>query len=205
MISIRTTVLLASLAGLQLCVAAASAQVTVKISEPAIVKVEDLFKQADSVAVIRIVSGDLEHYPTAVYKAEVLKTFKGPAVGAKIFFGPFSGYSLGGEYLIFLRRSQKQIEPSHSSETATPTYGRILSFYEVMYEGYSAMPVKYVCVFDGDEIKDQCDDGIKVETNQVVLPSRIQTFPSESDDTTDSDYKWIRKAALISLLQTFVE
>jgi hypothetical protein len=167
--------------------------------------VEEMFKHADSVALIRIVSGDLEHYPTAVYKAEVLKSFKGPAVGAKIFFGPFSGYSLGSEYLVFLQRSQKQIEPSHSSESSAPMYGRILPFYEIMYEGYSALPVRYVCVFDGQEIKQRCDYGIKVNTHQVLLPDRIRVFPPESDDAPDSDKKWIRKAALISLLQTFVE
>jgi len=36
------------------------------------VKLNDLFKEADLVALIRITSGDSESYPVAVYKAKVL-------------------------------------------------------------------------------------------------------------------------------------
>ncbi len=202
---IRNRVPLFLFVGFQLCVGTASAQISVTITEPAQVKIEDLFKQADVVAVMRTVSGDLEHYPVAVYKAEVLKSFKGSAVGTKIFFGPYGGYSLGGEYLVFLRRSEKHIEPSNKSKNSVSTYGPLPSFYEVMYEGYSAMPVKYACVFDGQDPAHQCDDGIKVNTYQVILPIQIRTFPPESDDVPNGDYKWIRKAAFISFLRTLAQ
>ena len=41
------------------------------------VKIADLFKEADVVAEVKIMSGDAEHYPMVVYKAQVLKAYKG--------------------------------------------------------------------------------------------------------------------------------
>ncbi len=80
---------------------------TATISEPAPVKVEELLKQADLVAIVRILSGDTEHYPRAVYKAEVLQPFKGVEKGAIFYFGPFIGYGLGEEFLVFLHHSER--------------------------------------------------------------------------------------------------
>jgi hypothetical protein len=64
-------------------VSAISAQLTsaqqskeLAISEPGVYELSDLFKQADTVALVSIVSGDTESYSTAVYKAEVVTSFK---------------------------------------------------------------------------------------------------------------------------------
>ena len=48
--------------------------VTVSNTEPARITLVSLFKIADVVAVVRIVSGDTENYKTAVYKACLLYT-----------------------------------------------------------------------------------------------------------------------------------
>jgi hypothetical protein len=93
-------------------------QQTVTITEPAVVKIEELLKQADLIAVVRILSGDTEQYPSAVYKAEVLQSFKGAGVGTTVYFGPFITYGLGSQYLVFLHRSEKGIEPKQPTSAS---------------------------------------------------------------------------------------
>ena len=173
---------------------------TVTISEPVRVKVEDLFIQAHLVAIVRILSGDTEHYPVAVYKAEVLTPFKGIPVGERIFFGPYITLGLGSEYLVFLRRAEKEISPKNQSGSPGLDYGPLRGFYEIMYQGYSVIPVKYVCAFDGKEIPQQCDYGVKVNTSQVILPNRIKTSPRRSDRAEGSDDRWVRKEEFVSFL-----
>jgi hypothetical protein len=51
--------------------------VALTVAEPARVELPQLFKIADTVATVRIVSGDTENYDRAVYKANVIRSFKG--------------------------------------------------------------------------------------------------------------------------------
>ena len=194
---------LTTVAWLLFCAGATFAQETqtVTITEPATVKVEDLFKQADLVAIVRVLSGDTEHYPTAVYKAEVLTPFKGAEIGDRIYFGPYIGYAVGGEYLAFLRRSDEETKPKEQSNMPGLNYGSLKSVYQIMYEGYSTMPINYVCAFDGKTTSQQCDYGIKVNTYQVALPGKIKAFPLESGDLPSEDNKWVRRGGLISFLE----
>jgi|HubBroStandDraft_6_1064221.scaffolds.fasta_scaffold88603_2 hypothetical protein len=176
------------------------AQLTVTISEPATVKLEDLFNQADVVATVRILSGDTEQYPNAVYKAEVLKPFKGAGIGDRLFFGPYISYGLGSEYLVFLHRSARALAPTPEPKKRAMNYGPLQSFYEIMYQGYSVMPIDYTCVFDGKEISRQCGNGIKINISQVILPPLIKTFPSERDNGSGTDKRWVRKDVLLAIL-----
>jgi hypothetical protein len=174
---------------------------TITINEPATVKIDDLVKQADTVVIVRILSGDTEHYPTAVYKAEVLNSFKGVPVGEKIYFGPFTGYGVGSQYLAFLQRSKKDLKPVDQSNTSGLSYGLLKSSHKIMYDGYSVMPIDYICIFDGKEISQQCDYGVRFNTHQITLPGKIKTFPPNSLDESDSDNKWVRKEGIVSLLE----
>jgi hypothetical protein len=174
---------------------------TFTITEPAIVRLDELFQQADAVATIEILSGDAEHYATAVYKARVVESFKGLTSGETIYFGPFISYGIGSEYLAFLHRSQTGVRPEQPGENGPVSYGALQSFYEVMYEGYSIMPVEYLCVFNGKEPSEQCDYGIKINTYQVRVPKTIKGFPPERDDAVGTDKKWFRRAQLLSLLR----
>lgn len=80
----RCQILLLGLAGIVMCSGITTAQQqTVTLTEPSPVKIQELFKQADLVAVVRILSGDTEQYPTAVYKAKVVQSFKGIDVGGQ--------------------------------------------------------------------------------------------------------------------------
>src|SRR5713226_579793 len=111
------------------------------------VKVNDLFKEADLVAIVRILSGDSEHYPVTVYKAKVITALKGTDLAETIYFGPFVGSGVGNEYLVFLKKSGNGIKPKDDSPGLN--YGPVPLFFQIMYDGYTILPSAYACVFDG--------------------------------------------------------
>ncbi len=120
---------------------------SVTITEPGVYKVSELFKAADIVALVKIVSGDAESYDRAVCRGEVIQGFKGVPRGVAIYFGPCVGKKLGWEYVLFLRNATKPIAPK---KAATASYGTV-PYSEVFNEGYSSMETSYECVFDGKE------------------------------------------------------
>jgi hypothetical protein len=185
------------------CIPAATSQETVVIGEPATLTVSELFKQADIVAVIRILSGDSEHYPITVYKAKVLTPFKGAQRGERLYFGPFVSYGVGSEYLAFLQRSKSGVAPSAGTADSGLHFGSVGAFYRVMYEGYSVMPIRYVCVFGGGEPKEPCDYAVEINTYQVKLPKSLRTTPAETEDMSSGDKKWVKREGLLSVLETF--
>jgi hypothetical protein len=176
--------------------ASAQSQV-VTITEPGVYKISDLFNGADVVALVKIVSGDTENYEHTVYKGEVIQSFKGMPRGATVYFGPFVGEKLGWEYVLFLRNVTKPITPK---TTATASYGTI-PYFEVFNEGYSSMETSYACVFDGKEIAQKCDYGVRVCTDYIKLPKSMPAFPPEVNDPP-LGCRWVRKAVFISLLDT---
>ena len=132
------------------------------LSEPRTVTIADLFGQADVVAVVQILSGDSENYETAVYKSKVLAAFKGAEVGQQLFFGPFIGYEVGSEYLAFLRRAKTSPKLQHH-DGPSESYGPLEAFHLIMYQGYSIMPLRYICAFDGKIPDQSCDYGVRLE------------------------------------------
>ncbi|MFZ0797932.1 MAG: hypothetical protein WCA13_12115 [Terriglobales bacterium] len=184
------------LAVMMSALASAQSQV-VTITEPGVYKISDLFKEADIVALVRIVSGDTENYDHAVYKGEVIQSFKGVEPGTIVYFGPFVGEKLGWEYVLFLRNVTKSITPKI---TATASYGTI-RYSEVFNEGYSSMESSYACVFDGREIAQKCDYGVRVCTDYIHLPKSIPALPPEGNDPPFG-CRWVRKTVFIPLLNT---
>ena len=167
----------------------------VTLTEPGVYKIGDLFKEADVVALVKVVSGDTENYNHTVYKGEVIQSFKGAPRGAILYFGPFVGNKLGWEYILFLRNMTKPITPKTAP---TASYGTI-SYSEVFNEGYSSMEISSSCVFDGKEIAQKCDDGVRVCTDYIKLPKSIPAFPPEANDPPFG-CRWVRKAVFVSLL-----
>lgn len=168
----------------------------VAVTEPGIYKISDLFKAADIVAVVKVLSGDTENYEHAVYKGEVVQSFKGPSSGATVYFGPFVGERLGWEYFLFLRNAAKPVAPK---TTAGASYGTI-QYSEIFDQGYSSMESSYECVFDGKEIAQKCDYGVRVCADYIKLPQSISIFPKEGD--APFGCRWARKAAFVYLLDT---
>lgn len=179
--------------------ASAQSQV-VTITEPGVYKISELFNSADVVALVKIVSGDTESYDHTVYKAEVMQSFKGMPRGATVYFGPFVGERLGWEYVLFLHSVTKPITPK---TTAAASYGTV-PYSEVFNEGYSSMLTSYACVFDGKEIGQKCDDGVRVCTDYIKLPKAVPAFPPESNDPPFG-CRWVRKSVFISMLETLAD
>jgi hypothetical protein len=177
----------------------AQATKDVSVQEPGIYELAALYKQADTVALVKVIAGDTEAYATAVYKAEVVKSFKGSA-GQMIYFGPYLGGRLGSEYIVFLRGVTKTLAPKTTSNSG---YGPI-RYSEIFDEGYSSMETSYECIFDGKEISQKCDYGVRVCTDYIKLPDSMSAFPSESVDPPFG-CRWVRKAAFISFLDSLGE
>ena len=169
---------------------------TVSISEPGVYQLAGLFQRADIVIVAKIVSGDTENYNVPVYKAEVVKSFKGPSVGETIYFGPYVGERLGWEYILFLRNSPDLIAPKVASAAS---YGRV-HYAEVFNEGYSSMETSYKCIFDGHDVSQKCDYGVRVCTDYIKLPENTRAFPSVGEDPPFG-CRWVRKTSFLPLLE----
>ena len=187
----------AALMGLLSATVSAQSSPDLTIAEPAVHTIGDLFKNADIVAVVKVLSGDTENYEHAVYKGEVVRSFKGAATGATVYFGPFVGERLGWEYFLFLHNKTKSLAPKTA---ASAGYGTI-RYSEIFNQGYSSMESSYQCVFDGKEIAQKCDHGVRVCTDYIKLPKSISTFPTEESDPPFG-CRWARKTAIISLLDT---
>ena len=172
-----------------------SKQVTIATTEPAVVKLTDLFRQADIVALVETVSGDTENYDVAVYKAHVIKNFKGAAAGDSVYFGPYVGQRLGWEYVVFLRKVTKPLEPKMVS---SKSYGTV-PYAEIFNQGYSAMMSSYECVFDGADVAKKCDYGIRICTDYIVLPKSVPVFPAQGHDLPFG-CRWVKRAVFISML-----
>jgi hypothetical protein len=169
----------------------------VTITEPAVIDLASLFKQADTVALIKIVSGDAENYKITVYKGRVIKSFKGTADGETVYFGPYVGERIGWEYILFLRSVTQPIAPK---STSSANYGMV-HYSEIFNEGYTSMMTSYECVFGGNTTAERCDDGVRVCTDYIVLPKSMPTFPPMTEDTSFG-CRWVRKQGFISLLGT---
>jgi hypothetical protein len=185
--------LVALIAGSQLGVAQSLSTVTT--SEPGIYQLADLFTHSDKVALVKVLSGDTEAYDVAIYKAQVVKGFKGLSAGDTVYFGPYTGTELGSEYILFLQDKPKPIESKAKTDGG---YGKI-NYLEVFDEGYSSMLTSYQCIFSGASINQQCDYGVRVCTDYIKLPRSLPAFPNGRDDPPFG-CRWVRKVPFISYL-----
>lgn len=173
---------------------------TITNTEPGKIKLADLYKIADVVATVRIVSGDAESYEIPIYKAVVLKSFKGSYEGATIYFGEFFGGKLGAEYTLFLRNLKHSAAPKSG---LTVVYGTV-NYLEVFNQGYSSMENSYECVFDGSIPQQSCDYGVRVCTDYIVLPKGTRAYTSEKDEPPFG-CRWVRRSRFMDLLDDFAE
>jgi hypothetical protein len=171
---------------------------TVTITEPGKITLERLFQMSDVVVVVQILSGDTENYKTAIYKALVVKSFKGSTDGKTIYFGPFVGYKLGSEYVLFLRNAKGPAVPASSP---TAAYGTVNSL-EVFDQGYSAMDSSYQCVFEETGNQTRCGYAVRVCTDYITLPKGVTAYPPEENDPPFG-CRWLRRSKFLELLGEF--
>ncbi len=177
------------------CLAQSNKEVTVNLSEPAAVSISKLASQSDALAFIEIISGDAEHFEKVLYKSKVLISIKGIKQSKQIYFGPYIGYGVGSEYIAFLRKSKKTVGEVRldRAKKISLDFDDSEPVYEIMYGGYSIMPINYVCIFDGKNLSDQCDYGVLFNSYQILIPPTLRPFPLKGRDPANPDNKWIRK------------
>jgi hypothetical protein len=179
----------------QTSIAVSTGQTTTTITEPAVSDIPGLFRLADTVAVVKIVSGDTEHYKVAVYKGEVVQAFKGVANGETLFFGPYVGLKLGSEYVLFILATTDRLEPV----AATASYGSV-RYHRIFNEGYTAMETSYQCLFKGKSVNEGCDYAVRVCTDYVKTPKTLTVAPPLQEDTPFG-CRWARQKQFIAILQ----
>ena len=167
-------------------------------SEPGVYQLADLYNRADKVVLVEVLAGDAEAYDVAIYKARVVKGFKGASTGETIFFGPYIKMELGSEYFLFLRNVPTPKAPKTKSDEG---FGPV-KYSEEFDGGFSSMLTSYECVFDGKEIYQQCDYGVRVCTDYIKLPKSVPTFPPDSADPPFG-CRWVKKDHFVSLLDDF--
>ncbi len=167
----------------------------VTLKEPGVYELGDLFNRADTVALVKIVAGDTEAYKVPIYKAEIVKSFKGAASGETIYFGPYVGERLGWEHVVFLRGVSEPITPESRSSAGFGT----IHYSEIFNEGYASMEISYECVFDGKDIAQKCGYGVRVCTDYISLPKSIPVFPSSAKDAPFG-CRWAKKTSFMSFL-----
>lgn len=174
-----------------------SKTITIETKEPGVVVLAEMVEFADTVALVKIVSGDTESYDVAVYKAAVVESFKGATAGETVYFGPFVGQRLGWEYIVFLRKGDKPLAPRQKSGGS---YGTV-DYSRIFNQGYSAMEAGYECVFNDSHGGESCDYSVRVCTDYVVLPKSIEAFPPLSAQTPFG-CRWVRKSDFLAILRT---
>jgi hypothetical protein len=173
---------------------------TASIVEPGVYKLSELYRQADKVALVTVISGDTEAYEVPIYKAQVVRAFKGISANEVIYFGPYLGVQLGSEYILFLENVSKPIQPK---DKAVSGYG-VVKYGKVFDEGYSSMVTSYECVFNGRSPSQACDYAVRICTDYIVAPKSLSTSPSE-EITTPFGCRWARRDRFIGVLNEMSE
>jgi hypothetical protein len=156
--------------------------------------VSELFRSADKVAIVEVLSGDVEAYEIPLYKGRVLQPFKGTSADEIIYFGPFLGTQRGSEYVLFLKNASQSLQPSRTGTG----YG-VVKYSTVLDEGYSSMLTSYECVFNGAEPHQNCDHAVRICTDYIKVPRSLETAPPE-DVNAAFGCRWARRSEFISIL-----
>jgi len=149
---------------------------------------------------VHLLSGDVEHYPKAVYKAEVVQAFKGVEKGTTIYFGPFMGYGLGDDLWCSCITFRKGIDPSKRDQFRPELRTNFILSTFSCHQGYSALRIEYDCVFDGKETRND------VRWNQSEylpggLTKECEDLSSSTRGSFSEDTKWVRKTVLVEYLR----
>lgn len=164
------------------------------------IPIEQLFKDADVVALVRITGADEEAFDEVLYRAAVIERFKGKVDSSTIYFGPYAGSALGHEYVLFLLDHKKTIRDL-AREGPVPWPAALdEAVWKVMYSGFGQLEIHYVCAFENCGGPVCCDHAVSVAAEQVVLPEGLPRAPQECD-SRPFDTAWIKKETFLSFLR----
>jgi hypothetical protein len=171
-------------------------ETTATITEPGVTDIPELLHVSDEVALVKIVSGDTEHYKVAVYKARVIQSFKGAVRDETLYFGPYVGLKLGWEYIVFLRATTEPLQPLAATAAS---YGPV-PYLRIFNEGYTVLETSSQCVFRGENASERCDDAVRVCTDYVKTPKSLVVAPPLEEDTPFG-CRWARRKEFIAFLE----
>jgi hypothetical protein len=163
-------------------------------------ELERLYRESDVVAFVKILSGDSENYDDVVYKSVIISSFKGPKQDVDLYFGPYSSYGVGKEYLVFLKDSKTIVGDLLTKDNSTRgPYDGSNKYYRIQFGGYSILPVSFECGFGPiSATSNGCDDAVDART--VILPKEIESFPSEFGERSEAK-PYVRKRAIVDFLK----
>jgi len=165
-------------------------------------KLDDLFKEADLVGMVKVVAGESQNHSSTIYKAEMLQVFKGMVESRFIYFGPYQGSEIGGEYLVFMKRTGEKLQSLRNEGVPadSPVFNPEAPYYLVMYEGYGKMESGYECIFE-DNKGTPCDDAIRLYPEQILLPKKLKTYPGDDVDTLHPmNPRWVHRSHMTDYL-----
>ena len=155
-------------------------------------RIASLYEEADFVGFVKILSGEFKEYSGAVYKARVLKILKGNPIETEIYLGPFSGYGIGSEYLLFSRKTGQTLAthwPQDRQSRDSLSFPANAEYFSIMFEGFGMMSIQYVVRLDG---------------NAVEIPTHIKLPPELKEKIKRSDNKeWVGKDDIAKYLESF--
>lgn len=167
--------------------------------------IEDVYKQAESVALVRIESGSMikssGHACGAKYKADVIEQFKGREKRALVFYD-FGGMELGGKYLLFLAK-----EPSPFLGVAT-TNSYHLNWQEEFAQNCSRrrrglQPLHAYGQIKVDFSLETGGDALEVPEMLFFFPSAIERYSGGMSRTQELyDTVWIKLDAAVAYLES---
>lgn len=173
------------------------------------VPVSELFKEADTVAIVQVVDGqalgELEESCGAKYKARIIRRFKG-ADSEYVHFGHYHGYEIGGRYLLFLTKPDRDYRPLTSTNTrameAEKEYlekcSSVLTANRVMHSGNGALKIMRT-----DEYKYK--EALAVPNRYVAFPESVPRKAANLGEREEfSDYVWILESNAIEYLESLV-
>jgi hypothetical protein len=177
----------------------ANLEEVIVLTEPAVLAIEELFRKADVVALVRILAGDMEGYQEpiyAVYKAEVLTGYKGVKSGGTLSYGPFVGGSIGKEYVLFLSKVAPPVRiGAQSAQVASDASS---PFYGVMLDGCGSLDAGYVCVFE-ERGGTPCADGLHLCWH-VTLPKTVKLYDKGSEGISPGQ-SWAHREEVLAVLE----
>jgi hypothetical protein len=165
----------------------------------ALIPVEELFKEADTVVIVEVVSGQmLENFCGAKYKARIVHNFKG-IDSEFLHFGHYPGYEIEGRYLLFLTNPDRwytQLSTTNSTaEAAVEEFHKkcdeVLDINRVMHTGAGALEIT------------KSPNEVVVHTEYIVFPESVPSRSAEFDKCgAVSKYVWIREKLAIEYLES---
>ena len=173
------------------------------------IPVAELFKEADMVAIVQVVDGqvlgELEESCGAKYKARVIRGFKGAETGY-IYFGHFHGYEIGGRYLLFLTKPDRDYRPLMSTNSrameAEKEYlekcSNVRTANRVMHSGNGALKIMWTGEY-------KYKDAVAVPNRYVAFPESVPRKPADLGERGEfSEYVWILETSAIEYLESIV-